>query len=388
MFVSTGSPRKIAVSLVPHPDYREGILAGVRRFARVCGGAAEIVCVETPKELRQLSCDGVLANIQDETLDVFEALKVPVVKIGARREFSRFSSVQMDNESVGRLGACHLLTHGYAQFGFLGIMGQSYARERQLAFESQITAFGSPSITLSIAEAEELSMESGPLVRLWLSSIKGPSAVMAGSDLLGRRLIELCKANRIRVPEDTAVLGFNNGLLECLGAEPHLSSITQEREILGYKAAEILWGHMEGALSGIQKILVPARRVETRASTRAFLYEDAALNALLDTQRDALLAALRDNGVLVAEDFYIPELAAYFRKNATGNDLRQSALRAQVLIVERLLRQTLSPLHRVAEVCGIDEAQRFEGLFKLAFDIAPQSYRERFADSALPAAAR
>ncbi len=359
---------RLAVSLVSHEDYRLGVMEGVRTYCQTHPNV-EAVEVGDSAELKGLACDGILANIQDETVDFFRSLKKPVVKIGARRDYEGFGSVQMNNRSAGQLGACHLMFHGHTQFGFLSIIDQAYARERQEGFESQLTAFGMPCITLALREVEELDMASGPLVKLWLSGIKGPSAVMACTDLMGRRLIELCRQNRIAVPEDTAVLGFNNGLVECLASLPHLSSIPQEREQLGYQAADLMARQLQNAMPA-EKRLVLARSVETRTSTRPFIFKDEALNAIIDGKHSI--------AEVFAHEPVTVELRGLLAEKAQGNDLRNEHLRLQVLLVERLLRQSDLPLERVAQMCGLSDAARFKGLFALGFDMTPQAYRAQF----------
>ncbi len=371
--------RRFAVCLVSHKDYRDGVLEGIGLFQKTRPDF-EFVAVDDPAELKGTVCDGVLANIQDETVELFRELKKPVVKIGARRDYAQFSSVQMDNQSAGRLGACHLMCHGYRNFGFLSVIDQPYAQERQEGFEAQLAAFGLPNITLELHEAEEFALASGPLVRLWLSGIKAPSAVMGCTDLMGRRLIELCRQVKIRVPEDTAVLGFNNGLIECEGSLPYMSSIPQERRRLGYRSAELLSRQLDGEFSGIQRIYIRARYIVTRTSTMPFVFEDAQLNHLLERLQGVVLEGNRLLADAILNDPVGDMIAAYFKEKAHGNDLRQDHLRAQILLSERLVRQTRLPFEELARLCGVASEERFNGLFKLAFDHDLQTYRDFFAN--------
>lgn len=373
---------RLAVSLVNHEDYRNGIMRGIRFFCEK-HPEVEIAVAENPADLRGIACDGILANIQDETIDFFRSLKKPIVKIGARRDYPDISSVQMDNRSVGELGACHLMTHGHTNFGFLSIIDQSYARERREGFESQLTAFGLPCITLELREVEEFSMSSGPLVELWLAAIHGPSAVMGSTDLMARRLVELCRQAHIAVPGDTAVLGFNNGLVECLSAHPHLSSIPQERERLGYQSAELLVAQLRGQKQGVEKIYVRTRYIITRESTRPFVFNDRRLNELLDRCQTAAIDSKRTLADIFANEKWAHELRALFQAEAVGNDLRREHLRCQVLLSERLLRQTALSVDQAWELCGMDSRERFDGLFKLAFDMTPAAYRTRFENDPL-----
>ena len=377
---------RIAVSLVSHEDYRNGILAGIARYCQLHPGF-EVVPVENPAELSSIAYDGVLANIQDETVDFFRSLEKPVVKIGARRYYGNFSSVQMDNYSAGRLGACHLMFHGHTQFGFLSIIGHDYAKERQEGFESQLTQFGSPSITLELREAEELDMASGPLVKLWLSAIKGPSAVMGSTDLMARRLIELCRQNKIEVPSEIAVLGFNNGLVECLSALPHLSSIAQERERLGYQAADLLSKRMADNSLPIEKRFVLARTVETRTSSSPYIFKDETLNRLMSHLQSAIIDQNRPIDDVFEHEADADALRLLLADKARGNDLRNEHLRFQILLAERLLRQSDMNLERIVEVCGLSDRARFDGLFALGFDMPPQAYRAQFEDEPFAPAA-
>lgn len=84
-----------------------------------------------------------------------------------------------------------------------------------------------------------------------------PDAVFAANDLMAIGAMMACKARKMRVPEDVAVMGFDDIPTDQI-VSPALTTVTQFQGRLGQRAAELLFERIEGnAPQGGRNIEMP-----------------------------------------------------------------------------------------------------------------------------------
>src|SRR5690606_1982411 len=81
--------------------------------------------------------------------------------------------------------------------------------------------------------------------------------------------------NKIRVPQEVAVLGVDNDVTFCELADPPLSSIVLDIERGGYEAAQVLHEMIKTGKNNYRDVVVPPLKVMTRSSTDMFASSDA-----------------------------------------------------------------------------------------------------------------
>jgi LacI family transcriptional regulator len=92
-------------------------------------------------------------------------------------------------------------------------------------------------------------------------------AVFAGSDQIARGVADALRAAGRRIPEEVALVGFDNWDVMALGCQPPLTSLDMDLEGLGRVAAELLLEAINGKPTHGRRVL-PCRLV-VRASTVA-----------------------------------------------------------------------------------------------------------------------
>ena len=146
--------------------------------------------------------------------------------LSARRKNIVF--IRNSPEEIGRSAANHLLSIGrcksYAFVHHQSVMQWSVDRFR--SYRDTLREHG--------FECHELKSPEG------VEKLERPVGVFAANDDRGYDVIEFCRANQLRVPEDIAVIGINNDTLVCENCHPRLSSIQPDFEQEGYLAAETL----------------------------------------------------------------------------------------------------------------------------------------------------
>ena len=91
-------------------------------------------------------------------------------------------------------------------------------------------------------ETETLSVAEGHVAGERLAGLprtKRPSAVFCGNDLIALGLLQQVVSTGQRVPEDLAIVGYDDIAFAASAAVP-LSSVRQPRQSLGRTAAELL----------------------------------------------------------------------------------------------------------------------------------------------------
>ena len=96
-----------------------------------------------------------------------------------------------------------------------------------------------------------------------MSEAERPTAVFAANDLLAIGLLQGFVTHGLRIPEDIAIIGYDDIAFAASAAVP-LSSIRQPRQLLGRRAAELLFAEIE-ALDERPAAPARARAVRSRA---------------------------------------------------------------------------------------------------------------------------
>jgi LacI family transcriptional regulator len=173
---------------------------------------------------------------------------VPVVYAYARSADERFLSVLPDDETGGRMAAEHLYASGRRRIGHITGPASFAAvvdRERGLAAALEDAGVELPGDRiLHGAWSEAWGREA--MERLLAA---GPSldAVFCGSDQIARGVADALRERGRRVPDDVALVGYDNWAVMAVAARPPLTSVDPELEQLGRDAAQRLLAMVDGA---------------------------------------------------------------------------------------------------------------------------------------------
>jgi LacI family transcriptional regulator len=155
------------------------------------------------------------------------------------------AAVLPDDEGGGRLASEHLIAGGRRRIGHItGPERFLAARKRAAGFDAAITSAGLPWSGVRYGEWSERWGREAAL-RL-LADDPRTDAVFCGSDQIARGVLDTLRAGGRRVPDDVAVVGFDNWEPMVAGAQPPLTSVDPCLEEVGRVAA----GHLLEAIGG------------------------------------------------------------------------------------------------------------------------------------------
>ncbi|GMA58450.1 hypothetical protein GCM10025858_29530 [Alicyclobacillus sacchari] len=145
-----------------------------------------------------------------------------------------------DNVNGVRYAIRHLANTGRQHIGFInGYSQAAVSIERLRGFETAMRGCGMPYSRDSILHAD-FTIEGGAkaLAEL-LERCPETDAVFFASDLMAIGGIQHCKACGIRIPDDLAIIGFDNIELGKF-VTPALTTVAQPRYAMGADAADML----------------------------------------------------------------------------------------------------------------------------------------------------
>jgi DNA-binding LacI/PurR family transcriptional regulator len=248
----------VVVPFLTAPSVVERLRGVVERLGR-CGYDLLLSDVEAPAQradaMRDLGRRDRVAGllvislpVADDEVSSLEREQLPAVLVDVAH--SRLPSVVIDNVGGGRLAAEHLLAKGHRRIAFIGDepSGFTSSAERRRGFRAALARAGVEPVERlgphGRAEAEALAES---LLRL----PEPPSAIFAASDLQAVGVLKAAERLGARVPQDVAVIGFDDvELAEIVG----LTTIRQPLREGGALAAELLLAAIEdGACEPVEE---------------------------------------------------------------------------------------------------------------------------------------
>jgi LacI family transcriptional regulator len=195
-----------------------------------------------------------------------QTLGVPVVYAMTQSMDSDEPAILPDDAGGGRLAAEHLLALGRSRFGHItGPERFLAARKRARGFCDAMTAAGMPFTANDVLYGEWSEGWGREAARLVMRTTPGVDAIFCGSDQIARGVSDTLRLIGCRVPEDIALVGFDNWSPMVLGADPPLTSVDMCLEDVGRVAAQhLLLAINNKPTHGVRT--VPCRLV-TRGST-------------------------------------------------------------------------------------------------------------------------
>ena len=174
---------------------------------------------------------------------------IPVVVLDRAGQASNVCSVSVDDVEGGRLAVDHLIGLGHRTVAVVGGPGAlQQVKDRRLG--AALASSGHHEhVHLRTLSTTHLDADSGVRAAeklVALPDAERPTAVFAINDLLAIGLLQGFITGGLRVPEDVAIIGYDDIAFAAAAAVP-LSAVQQPRSLLGQKAAQLLFDEINAA---------------------------------------------------------------------------------------------------------------------------------------------
>lgn len=161
-----------------------------------------------------------------DQLNQLAARHVPMVVWGAQMPQQLYCTVGSDNTSGGRLATEHLLAQGRKRIAFFGDIKLPEPAQRYRGYCAALEAAGIAVDPALFVPASFLPESGGQAVAELAARGVEYDAIFAASDLLAMTSIDALRARAVAVPEQVAVVGYDD-IDQAAYFHPRLSSVRQ-----------------------------------------------------------------------------------------------------------------------------------------------------------------
>jgi DNA-binding LacI/PurR family transcriptional regulator len=186
-----------------------------------------------------------------------QAHHIPMVVCGRPPKSVAASCVDSDNRQGGALAVNHLLSLGRKRIAIIsGNLDMPSAVDRLNGYRDALNAAGIPLNPTLEEVADYLPQRAHMAMERLLLNHPDVDGVFASSDLMAAAAVRVLHQARKRIPEDVAVIGFDDSPT-AYATRPPLSSIRQPIEELGREAVSILMDEMEQPSTAPRQVVFP-----------------------------------------------------------------------------------------------------------------------------------
>jgi LacI family transcriptional regulator len=190
---------------------------------------------------------------------------LPVIYVYAQSDDPEAVALLPDDEGGARLATAHLIALGRTRIAHIsGPERFDAVQQRRRGYQSALAAAGlaeMPDFFVSGPWSEAWGREA--VEQLYDGRAAPPDALFCGNDQIGRGAIDALRERGVSVPDQVAVIGFDNWAVMAEAARPPLSSIDMNLNALGHEAGRLLINMISGEKAhGIRRLpctLVPRR---------------------------------------------------------------------------------------------------------------------------------
>jgi len=200
--------------------------------------------------LVQQRVHGIIISPVEEANPGFERLVkqgIPLVYVDRISGDRPCCWVTTDNVAGGRLAADHLLERGHRRLAFAG--GDTISSQVESRFEGFAVAAAAGGARVERLSTSWWTLEDGRRLAAQLAAAHPttlPSAVMCANDLIALGLLQELTLRGVRVPEQVALVGFDDLQWASSSTVP-LSTVRQSRAELGVTAVRMLLDEIQNA---------------------------------------------------------------------------------------------------------------------------------------------
>ncbi|MFD8567296.1 LacI family DNA-binding transcriptional regulator [Streptomyces sp. NPDC057694] len=188
------------------------------------------------------------AEATGRTVEQFRRHDIPFVLVDRVAEGATECSVSVDDVNGGALAVRHLVDAGHRRIAYVsGPPALNQVKDRRQGALRALDEAGLPAGALHELPTERLDVAAGRDAGARLLGLADrPTAVFCANDLLALGVLQSLYAAGVRVPEDIALVGYDDIEFAAAAAVP-LTSVRQPAVTMGALAAELLLEEIEAA---------------------------------------------------------------------------------------------------------------------------------------------
>jgi LacI family transcriptional regulator len=390
---AAGPNRKVRVSvrLWDWSLWCRQVVRGVQRFGHEqrgweivadIGPVSSVTTAQRSAGSPHIPVDGAIVGVLNEVAAFRRLLKAghpKLVAVSANipKELSAITSVRVDEAKVAVAIGQHLLSGGFRRLAYCaagGAGGRDHRAEAILAFAE---AHGCPCDVFHGGSVEPAMILAG--IKNWVKRLQKPVGVVCWNMNVARYTVTACQRAGIPVPEQAAVVGWDDDVVLAESSQPSITAAVMPAERLGYEAARLLNELLLGHAPPTAPLLLdpPPALLHVRQSSDVSTLRDRDVWLALQYIREHGTEGLKVSHLSKALQISRRKLEQQF-KRVTGNTLHHAIVSVRVEQAKQLLLETDWTLDRVASRAGLATRQTLHNVFLRREQMTPAVYRQRF----------
>jgi LacI family transcriptional regulator len=325
--------------------------------------------------------DGIITLLLPSRQDIVDYVRrqnVSIVSLTTDIDGIRVPRVRLDNQTIGRMAAQHLLDRGFKNLAFFKFSDIRDVVEREEGFRKAVRRAGGTYTRFDWNTAFDAHSQQNTFewMKACLCELVLPVGVMAQSDNRAALLVNACEAIGVSIPEQVAIIGVDNDEYACEFASVPISSVDSNREMLAYEGAALLGRLMNGARPPRRPTTVTPKGVVVRKSSDILAIDHKAVAKALSFIWENFQADINVDDVI--QNSHMSRCGMYraFEKHV-GRSIGEELIRKRIEHAKKLLMESGDKLHRVAYESGFSGGEHFSRAFTRVVGITPSEFRQK-----------
>ena len=191
----------------------------------------------------------VAGHLDESQMHKIQEVNLPAVMIGEMQGEWNFSSVFTDYREGAIKATTHLIANGYDEIAHItGLQNFIESKEKLEGYKAALAAANIKVNQAWIVCGEE-TIEGGYIAaKRLIRHVKMPKAIFVANDWMAFGAMDAIKAEGLRIPEDIAIVGFDNNRMSAL-MEPKLTTVNLPGYKMGLTACRLLFDKIDVMLS-------------------------------------------------------------------------------------------------------------------------------------------
>ncbi|MBB6671264.1 LacI family DNA-binding transcriptional regulator [Cohnella nanjingensis] len=198
------------------------------------------------QEVLMRGVDGLIVSTYGWKQDIIDELfrlaeRIPVVSFKRNFPGTAIHSVNIDDESGMYMGVKHLIDIGHKRIGYLAAgLELKTGQDRMKGFLTALEEAGIPYDDNLVVNCESFQIEAGyNRIQQLLKRFPRPTAIVGANDSLAIGAMKYLESRKVRIPEEIAVMGYDDEPLSTL-VTPKLSSVSVPVYEMTRRAVQII----------------------------------------------------------------------------------------------------------------------------------------------------
>lgn len=374
----------IALRMFDWGEWSRQVIRGVRQYSLEHRNWRLYIVAAPPGNPRVLKpgmrWDGIITSVLADIggyqkLLATQTTKVVSVTAAIPKRMGAIPSVRVDEDKVAEMIGRHFLAGGYRQIAWVGRPGQSVIDFRAIALR-RFAQHAQCELHVNFRK-DSMAGRNVSSITQWLKQLPKPVGLATWNINEARELADACVRLGIRVPEDIAIVAWDDDEMIAESQEPSLSAAVLPAERLGYEGAKLLDILLNGKPVPPMPILVePQGILHVRQSSDVSALKDREVYLALQYIREKGLNPIRVIDVAQHLSISRRKLEQDFSR-VTGQTIHDAMIQVRFDHAKMLLADTDWSIDRVAQDCGFQTAQSLHRLFRQKTNLTPGEYRTR-----------